>query len=146
MPLTSVTRLRLRSLRFLPGFALHTWRSARQTCRSPGYLAGYFARGGGLTFWTVTTWADAEAMRAYRNNGAHVRAMPRLIGWCNEAAIVHWEQSGAEPPSPAEAARRLKTEGKLSKVRHPTIAHASGSTWPDAIEPLNPLMLPKIAT
>src|SRR5688500_19607227 len=86
MPLTSITRLRLRSARFLPGFALHTWRSARQARRSPGYLSGYFARGRGLTFWTVTTWADPDAMRAYRNNGAHVRPMPRLIGWCGEAA------------------------------------------------------------
>jgi hypothetical protein len=145
MPLTSVTRLRLRSPRFLPAFLLHTWRSARQAQRSSGYLAGYFALGSGLTFWTVTTWADAEAMRAYRNGGAHVRAMPRLIGWCSEASVAHWEQGGTEPPLPTEAARRLGSEGKLSKVRQPTAAHVSGATWPDAIEPRRPIALPKMA-
>lgn len=144
MAFISVTRLRLRSIRFLPTFALHTWHSARQARRSHGYLGGYFSKSGGLTFWTVTSWANPEAMWAYRNSGAHMKAMPRLIDWCNEAAVAHWEQPGIECPAPLEAARQMASQGKLSKVRHPTTAHAAGLTWSDSLEPKHPFRLPPL--
>jgi hypothetical protein len=38
-------------------------------------------------------------------------------------------------PEPEEAARRLRAEGRVSKVRHPTEAHRSGATCPDGPAP-----------
>ena len=44
------------------------------------------------------------------------------LDWCNEAALVHWEQGSAELPAWDEGHRRLIAEGRRSKVRHPTPA------------------------
>ncbi|HXC25062.1 MAG TPA: hypothetical protein VNU46_04040, partial [Gemmatimonadaceae bacterium] len=70
-------------------------------------------------------------MRTYRGRDAHLRAMPHLAAWVDEAAVVHWEQSDHSLPSSAEVAERLRSTGRLSKVRHPTPAHSAGETWPD---------------
>jgi heme-degrading monooxygenase HmoA len=135
VPFVSVTRLRLRSWRFLPGFLVHTVRSQRQLRRAEGYLTGRLAAGAGRTFWTITLWDSEASMRAYRNAGAHMRAMPKLIEWCDEAAIAHWEQAGVELPSVEQATERLAGEGRLSKVRNPSPAHSAGSRWPDGVLP-----------
>ena len=126
----SVTRLRLRSFRFLPGFFRHAGASTRQLRDSPGFEGGYLARQGFLTYWTITMWADAEAMRRYRAEAAHLAAMPKLLHWCDEAAIAHWTQESAGLPTLEEARSRLAGEGRLSKVLHPSAAHAAGEVQP----------------
>ena|SRR5207248_7262566 len=40
-----------------------------------------------------------------------------------DAMLVHWVQDGEEPPSWAEAHRRLQGEGRRSRVKNPTRAH-----------------------
>lgn len=146
MIFVSITRLRLRSLRFLPAFALRSWRSTRQIRRSPGFIAGGFATEGVRGFWTITAWSEDAAMRDYRNGGDHGRAMSKLSGWCDEASLVHWLQEGEILPSPAEALRRMVEGGRLSKVRHPSAGHAAGLIAPDRLVPrtgpsLRPLRL-----
>ena len=42
--------------------------------------------------------------------------MARLPEWCDGAALVHWVQDAEEPPSWAEAHRRLQKEGRRSRV------------------------------
>ena len=64
-------------------------------------------------------------MRAYRNTDAHRRAMPKLLHWCDEASVVHWQQDGPGLPDMPEALRRMVVEGRLSKVNHPSPAHAA---------------------
>jgi hypothetical protein len=51
--------------------------------------------------------------------------MPKLLTWCDEAAVVHWNQETSELPSWEEAHRRMVREGKLSKVKYPSLAQAS---------------------
>ena len=75
------------------------------------------------TFWTCTLWSDEPAMRAFMMSGAHRKAMPKLINWCDEASVVHWQQEAAEPPPWHEAHRRMQAEGRASKVRYPSEAH-----------------------
>jgi hypothetical protein len=52
--------------------------------------------------------------------GVHRRVMPRLLRWCDEAAVAHWVQDSPEAPSWQEAHRRLKEGGRASRVNHPS--------------------------
>lgn len=122
----SVTRLHLRRWWYLPAFALHALRSRRQVRGSPGFVRGGLAGEPWLGFWTITIWADERSMKGFRNSAAHLKAMPRLSHWCDEASYVHWEQDGDAIPTAQAAFERLGSVGKLSKVRHPTAGHAAG--------------------
>ncbi|KQP40602.1 hypothetical protein ASF49_20540 [Methylobacterium sp. Leaf104] len=125
MPFISVTRLRIRALRFLPGFALHAVRTRNQVRAAPGFIGGALLPDRSWTFWTMTAWTDEASMRAYILAGAHRRAMPRLVHWCDEASIVHWVQDAADLPSWAAADARMRAEGRPSKVHHPSARHAA---------------------
>jgi hypothetical protein len=120
MALISVTRLRVRSFIYLPQFVCDTFKSMRQAERGSGFLGGRLLINPKNVFWTVTAWKDQAAMNAYRTGGAHRRAMPKLLNWCNEAAVVHWTQESSEIPSWQEAHQRMTEEGKPSKVNHPS--------------------------
>ena len=123
MPFVSITRLRLRSVRFLPAFALHNLRTLAQVKAAPGFRGGSLLADRARAFWTMTAWDSPEAMRAYMTTGPHRAAMPHLLGWCDEASVAHWDQDGEALPSWAEAERRMRSEGRPSKLRHPGPHH-----------------------
>jgi hypothetical protein len=125
MALVSVTRLRVRSLGYLLQFVWEAVRSARQAEQSPGFLGGRLLRNPENVFWTITFWEDAAAMNAYRTGGAHRRVMPKLLAWCDEAAVVHWNQESSELPSWQDAHQHMLKEGKPSKVNYPSLAHVA---------------------
>jgi hypothetical protein len=125
MPLISVTRLRVRSFLYLPGFLWDTFHSVRQVQRSPGFLGGRLLVNPGFVFWTMTAWQDESAMNAYRTGGAHRQAMPKLLDWCDEAAVVHWNQESPEIPEWQQAHQRMAERGRLSKVNHPSPVQVS---------------------
>ncbi len=133
MPAISITRLELRGYRFLPSFFLHTSRSQKQLVAAPGYLAGGTAFESLRAYWTVTSWQSLDAMRAFRNAGAHMKAMRRLIDICCAAAYAHWEQDSTELPTLEQVHARMLAEGKPSKVRHPSALQESGRTATDKI-------------
>src|SRR5215813_4896915 len=109
MPFVSITRLRVRSSHYLPGFLIQSFRAARQAKAAAGSLAVSVLRDADRAFWTRTMWRD-EAMRSFMQSGVHRRIMARLPEWCNEAALAHWVQEASEPPSWPEAYRRLQQE------------------------------------
>jgi hypothetical protein len=125
MVFISVTRLRVRSFIYLPQFLRDAFKSMRQVGRSSGFLGGRLLVNAKNVFWTMTAWKDEAAMNAYRTGGAHRTAMPKLLDWCDEAAVVHWDQETSELPSWQEAHRRMAVEGKPSKVNYPSAAQAS---------------------
>ncbi len=125
MVFVSLTRLRLRSLRFVPLFFLQTTASLRQVRRSQGFRTGALLADRSWTFWTLTAWDSQEAMRNYIISGAHKRAMPHLMHWCDEASVAHWEQEDATLPPWSEADQRMRSSGRASKVLHPSPQHAS---------------------
>jgi heme-degrading monooxygenase HmoA len=122
MAFISVTRLRVRTVFYLLQFAWYTMKSKKQAERASGFLGGRLMLEAPWVFWTVTVWESEAAMRAYRSSGAHMKAMPKLLGWCDEASYGHWEQESTELPSWAEAHRRMVAEGRLSKVKNPSAA------------------------
>lgn len=143
MALVAVTRLRPRSYRYLPRFFYSTWRIVRQARRAEGFVEGQVAHGGGRfvladvlaganpAFWTITVWRDAEAMRTFRDSSPHADVMPGMSGWVEEASFVHWERERPELPGVEEARHRMREEGRLSPVDHPSEAQAAGEIRPE---------------
>jgi hypothetical protein len=120
MALISATRLRVRSLFYLPQFSWANVLSARQLTHTPGFLGGKLLIDRYRNFWTMTAWEDEAAMRSFRNGGAHRKVMPKLLQWCDEATLVHWHQKAPTLPDWQEAHRRMISEGRLSKVNNPS--------------------------
>ncbi len=126
--IVSATRLRLRSWRHAAGFARHTVASLGQAVTAAGFVDGRLLAGQCLTYWTVTRWSSDDAMRRWRSAGAHGRAMPFLVEWCDEASVARWEQrDGAPFPTWQDCARRMAGEGRASPVRQPSDAHKAGA-------------------
>jgi heme-degrading monooxygenase HmoA len=143
MPFVSITRLRVRSLRFLPSFILYAIGTTAEAQRAPGFLAAQlsaslFRR----TYWTLTAWSDEAAMQAWRVSGVHRIVMPKLAHWCDEAAVAHWNAAAEEMPDEAETLRRMQTEGRTSRLRHMSAGHAAGVTVPDGRAPKFGHLLP----
>ena len=120
MPFVSVTRLRLRSSRYLIPFIIYALMSSRQARRSRGNLGVKLLRDANQTFWTLTAWQKDEDMLLFMVAGSHRRAMPKLLDWCDEASVAHWTQEASELPSWDQAHRRLVEQGRPSKLRFPS--------------------------
>jgi hypothetical protein len=59
-------------------------------------------------------------MRAYMTNGAHKRAMPHLLNWCDEASVAHCTQPDPTLSGWDEADQKMRASGRTSKVHHPS--------------------------
>ena len=125
MTFVSVTRLRVRSARYLPLFFWKALRTARQAERTSGFLGGRLLVEAKKVFWTVTAWEDGSAMNVFRTQGAHGGVIPKLLEWCDEASVVHWTQLTDTLPSWKEAHYRMMKEGRPSKVKHPSSAQVA---------------------
>jgi hypothetical protein len=123
----SVTRLHLRSKRFLLPFLFYTWRSGRQAKRSRGFRGGQIGSDAQSGNWTITMWNAEADMRAFRNAVPHKTAMRKLLDWCDEASFAHYAGDAEQLPSAETAYEHLRT-GTTSKVNHPSPAHAAGRT------------------
>ncbi len=118
MPLVSITRCRVRSIWFVPIFMIHAQRSIAQVRNAKGCLSMALLKDKDHAFWTMIMWIDERSMKEYMTSGLHREAMPSLAAWADEASVVHWHQDHAERPDWNEAARRMKAEGRPSKLRH----------------------------
>ena len=65
MPFVSVTRLKVRSVRFLPSFVIHTLRSVRQVKEAQGFRDGALLIDRHWTFWTMTSWDNQDNVRSF---------------------------------------------------------------------------------
>jgi hypothetical protein len=122
MAFVSITRLRVRSWKFLPAFLIQALRSDRQAKRAAGSLSVSLLRDANRVFWTRTVWTEEAAMRSFMISGAHGRGMLRLLEWCDEASVAHWGQEGTEPPSWQQAYQGMQEKGRRSRVNHPSEA------------------------
>ena len=139
--LASVTRLRVRSVRYLPPFVWETFLSQRQAVRAPGFLGGGLLLDAHRTFWTLTVWESERVMKAFRGTAPHAKVMPRLVEWCDEASYAHWIPTGDSVPSWPEAYEHLVAEGRLSRVAHPSPAHDARQFAKPRLKPLIALAL-----
>lgn len=135
MMLASVTRLRVRSAKHLPVFLWNTFLTQRQVIHAAGFLGGRLLVDAHRTYWTLTVWENAPAMKAFRSSGAHSQVMPRLMGWCDEASYAHWETALPVPSWP-EAYEHLVTDGRLSRVANPSADHTARIFAQPRLKPL----------
>jgi hypothetical protein len=106
-------------------------RTLRQLKKESAFIKGKLLIDRVLTFWTLTAWRNEQDMRAYRNSGAHLKAMPKLINWCDEAHAAHWSQEADTLPDWHEVYRRITApEARVSKVHHPSKDHATKNVPP----------------
>jgi hypothetical protein len=126
MVLVSVTRLRVRSFRFVLPFIWYAVRSTLQAKRSPGNIGVRLRKTKQLAFWTLTLWKSDSAMRAFRVASPHRDAMRKLPYWCDEASYAHWNQDDSVMPSWKEAVEKLSVSGELSKVLYPSPDQKAG--------------------
>lgn len=126
MAFISVTRLRVRSWRYMPAFVVYAMRSASQAKNSPGNLDTQFRKTMGLTFWTFTAWKDKASMTAYRSKDAHKQAMPKLRDWCDEASVANWSQESAALSGWDYATSQMAAIGRLSSVSNPSDIQSRG--------------------
>ena len=129
--LVSATRLRVRSIVYLPIFVWRTYLIQRQVVRSPGIVGGRLLVDAKRTFWTLTGWEGEEAMRGFRGAGAHGKVMSRLSVWCDEASVVHWFEAGTELPGWIDVFKQMRKRGRPSRVNQPSPGHETVS-FPDA--------------
>jgi len=121
MPHNSITRLRLKSIFSLAAFARETRAISAQLAAAPGFIDGAVLAEGRLVFWTRSAWESLDAMKAFRDTGAHRASMPKLVTWCDEAAVAQWDGEPANDWDDIYA--RLVSDGRLSRVKNPTKAH-----------------------
>jgi uncharacterized protein DUF3291 len=126
MPIISVTRLHLRSVRFLPAFSWYTFATIRQAKQTAGNLGIKLRKTNGLAFWTLTQWQSVEAMKKFMFASPHKEAMLKLPYWCDEGSFADWHQDSSEWPPWDEAAQKLRASGQLTKVLHPSERHKEG--------------------
>lgn len=131
----SITRLRVRSIFYLPLFMLHAMRTLTQAQKAEGVLGVETRFEKNNVVWTKTVWREEAAMKKYRGSGAHQVAMRLLSEMCSEAAYARWQQETPTLPTWEEAHRRVLTEGKLSRVKRPSPLHAAGKTAPETMQP-----------
>ena len=115
---------------------LHATRSSRQAQSARGFITG--ALSGDLrylTFWTVTVWESEAAMQAYRAAEPHKTAMRKIGVLCDEAAVAHLHDASEQLPSGEEAVQLMRQHGRVSRLLHPSRAHAAGETVPGGRPP-----------
>jgi heme-degrading monooxygenase HmoA len=134
MAFVSITRLRVRSWRYLPGFMIAALRSAYQAAKAEGNLGVKLLRDSRNTWWTNTCWDSEASMRLFMLAQPHGAAMRKLLEWCDEAALVHWSQPDSALPSWNDAHRRMQSEGRSSKVLYPSPDHLAFRITPIAGE------------
>lgn len=130
MKFISVTRLRVKSILYLIPFFKANEASVRALKQSAGLIKGKELIDKNLTFWTITIWEDEASMKKFRGSNSHRYAMQHLPNWCDEASYHHWVQEESEFPTWEMISQRLFSEGKLSKVRHPSKAQIANQFPP----------------
>ncbi|MCH0563268.1 MULTISPECIES: DUF3291 domain-containing protein [unclassified Streptomyces] len=100
------TRTVLGALRFLTRTA-GVW---RQVGRAPGaYGASLRAQPLKRTFWTLSAWESAEALKAFARSGTHAPTSQGLAGEMKDVRFASWTTPADRLPLPwEEAVRRLK--------------------------------------
>jgi hypothetical protein len=119
----AVTRLHVRSIRFLLRLYWDGRKIKRSLKKAPGFLGGKLLVDRNRAYWTITRWKDLDSMLAFRNSRVHAAVARMVYKWCDEASVVHWATKEDQLPSWKEAHRRMTESGKLTRLMFQTADH-----------------------
>src|SRR5262249_32374057 len=120
-----VTRLRLRDTRFFDEFFAAAVAVVEQAQSIDGNNAADVLAEANNTYWTRTSWRDAEGMRRVMVTEPHVATMSRIGEWCDEATFVNWEQPEGALPDWDDAYERLITGGQVVHLKFESVDNAT---------------------
>lgn len=123
MAIISVTRLRLRSPHYLPAFQEYAERTYSQAKLAPGNIHAITRSQTETIYWTLSAWDDEASMQSYMMANAHREAMPKIVTWCDEASVVHWNQDSSELPSWDIAEQWMTEHGRFGPLKYPSETH-----------------------
>jgi Domain of unknown function (DUF3291) len=123
----AMTRLKLKSPRYLIPFWLHTEQVVKQMRASEGFVTGKLMGTLNLSMWTMTLWTSEEALRAFYLSGAHQNVMGKLSEWSSEAVAGHLAVETHQLPSWFEVRTTLCKIGCFAKLAEPSIDHNNGA-------------------
>jgi hypothetical protein len=141
MSAVSITRLRVGSWHFLPAFLFHSIRTAWQARNAAGIRSATLLKDDWRTYWTRTVWTDEAAMKTFMACGSHRRAMPKMAQFCDEASVARWNQVDETPPIWSEVHRRMCSEGRRSRVKHPSAAQEAFQIPAPRLRPFSQIQL-----
>jgi hypothetical protein len=130
MALIVVTRLRLRDTRFFDDFFAAAVAVVEQATSTEGNIAADVLAEANNTYWTRSSWLDAEVMRSFMVIDPHLATMSRIDEWCDEATFVNWEQSEGVLPEWDDAYERLITGGQVVHLKFESADNATRSFPP----------------
>lgn len=123
MAYLSMTRLKLKSARYVIPFLVYNERVVKQIRTSEGFLKGKLLATPTLSMWTTTLWASQEALKAFYLNGTHRIAMAKLNEWSSEAASAHQQVDINELPSWGYISTQLCKIGHFTALKEPSLEH-----------------------
>lgn len=107
------SKLELRSYRHIPAFVQAALEVRRQVRRSAGaFGVSLIAQPLRKTFWTLSAWADHDALDAFVRTAPHSEVMQRFHDRLAEASFTTWNRSTATLPKPNSNAKELWHEAK----------------------------------
>jgi hypothetical protein len=115
----SITRLRVRSIFYMPLFILHAMRTITQAQKADGVQGVETRFEKNNVVWTKTVWTDEATMKKYRGSGAHQVAM-RIL-----SAMRQLWRAGNKPMRNCQAGKKRinacceKANCPRSSIRHP---------------------------
>ncbi len=85
------TELHVRSFWRFFEFVSLSISSSKQAKKTAGNIHTQIGNKGWRIGYTLTAWEDKEAMQAFRNNGAHKKAMTRMRKLSTQYKTMVWE-------------------------------------------------------
>ncbi|ELS33890.1 MULTISPECIES: hypothetical protein [Pseudanabaena] len=119
----SVTRLKLKSFRYLLSFLFYTDQILREIRASEGYLQGKLMATHNLSMWTMTLWTSEESARNFYLSGSHQLAMEKISEWTSEAVHINHPTNWDQLPPWTDVTQLLANQGHFVPLTNPSENH-----------------------
>jgi len=125
-----ITRLRISDPHHRRKFLKASAAVIKQANKAPGNLGTGVFPDANDVYWTRTAWTDRDAMTAFMTGEPHRTVMARTDEWCDEAAVVSWEQDTPHFPDWPTAFELLVGQGRAIPLTRPSPDHEARSYLP----------------